>query len=448
MSLLVKSTIYSFLDKLPTDKEWLQNEMLHAIKSQNINQFKNFVHQYREFGDIDDVQTDNGSTILMLAACEGFLEGVEFLLSCSASLTKVDECGCSVAHYAAYSKNKELIDSLKKAGADFGQISIFGCTPQLTARQINNLDIAKYLKETDTLAQAYSREFLSRKRIAHILEIKANTTLAHPSRQRLDRVSHNLEGWHPTDFWNTFAKRAKAFFESLPKEEIPAGINSKEVVEFCLEAAKNKPLEQLKRFSEQNKPISMNSGYKEHHSVVLLWGSFAVICDRAFSDSGFSVFQTDPKKIDAAFVTKITQMKSQDKKTYLFNALKEFDYCRVPNHPLSTHLNMNLRLNKQSMGNCTWANSEAAIYALFVLQSTKHYARSSMTVEEICKTQKTLLDKLRAFIIRYDADKYLTRHLNEKPRNKPYYPPEAAFLRLMKPNLPKDLARKVDKLLS
>lgn len=107
-----------------------------------------------------------------------------------------------------------------------------------------------------------------------------------------------------------------------------------------------------------------------------------------------------------------------------------------------------MNLPNQTTGNCAWANSEAALYPFFILQTLYHYVKFGVTLDEIIAKPQALFDEFRDFVIRYDADKYQTRHLGKLPKNTPYYASEPHFLQLIKPTLPQDLARKVDTLLN
>lgn len=446
MSILIRPL---FTSHVQTEKAEFQQEIVQAIKAKDINKVKNTTIAYLNLGGDIDFQQADSSTPCMLAACEGYLEAVTFFISLKASLTKTNRYGYTVAHYAAYSSNTELIDYLLKCGVDFGQLSIDGYTPQLTARQINNRVMSAYLKQTHRLACAYSKEFISRKRIAHILEISGKTELPHPSWNRIDRTRQPLEGWHALDFWNTLAKRVKAFCD-LQKESLPPGIEPEQVVELCTEAAKNKPYDQLKRYVEK-KPIFLNYGYTNHHSVILLWGGFAVVCDRGLLHDSFFVFCVDPKKIDQDFIKKATDLKSSDKQTYSSTILEVFrPYLKATPVAIFPLLNTLMKIPRQTVGNCSWANSEGALYAFLVLQSVRHYAtlpkEQQISIEDLIKAQETFFTEFRQFVVRHDVDKYLTRHLN-KPRNTPYYPPDIEFLRRIRPKIPEDLASKVDKLL-
>ncbi|MBS0636412.1 MAG: ankyrin repeat domain-containing protein [Verrucomicrobia bacterium] len=428
---------------LVVDNKPLKDSIIHAIKSEPVNKVKELIDNFiKDGGSIDFTTSSKGQTPLMISVRTGDIQKVRLILSYNPSINKRDKLGSNVAHHAAGSQSKEMIELLWVNKVDVTGLTHEGYTPAITARHFNNRPVYKRLKQLHPLAHAYSKEFTRRARLAHILELQGETRLAHPSPIRLESSSYSLEGWFPKDFWHILGKRLKAFFDQHP---VAVAVDPDAVVELCEQAAAGNP--QFERY-QKGKPILINSGNVGHHNTILLWNGFAIIADRAGTfERDFFVRQIDPKKVTHQFIEQCSGLKHHPIENYhsLMNKLFE-PVLTATQHRITIELTELMQLGQQQAGSCSWANSEAAIYALFVLQGMRHHIKSNITLGEVIKTQKELFEQFRTFAIRYDAEKYLDHHITI-PKNAPYYPPEVNFLRLIRPKLPEDLARKVDTLL-
>lgn len=421
----------------------LQNSILHAIDKHDRLLLVELVNCYRKLDTNLDFHKNNGRTPLMHAALAGNSVAVEILLVKGADIACTDVLGNTAAHFAAYTTNGKVLTVLAQHGADFGMPNHHGETPLLAARRDRKRCLLKQLKTQDTIATAYSKEFLRRKRLAHILELSGITALAHPSRTKIHQIIHALEGWYPQDFWHTITKRTEQFFTQYPPNLLPPGINPTELVAILKKTATG----------EESMPLILHTGFKNHYSTYLMWGKFAILCDRGGkSHTPFYVHQLDKAKITPWLFTAVTSLATQSAAAYqsFFSNQIQSVLADKP-HQIIQQLNHHMKLPMQHTGNCSWANIEAAFYALCVLQSVRHYAKmpkeQQVPVEQLCRRQKQFFDDWKAFIAHHEVKKYLDHHLGPKPRNKPYYPAERRFLDKMRPKLPQTLINNVDKLI-
>lgn len=421
---------------------FLQDQIVEAITDKPVNKLKGLLDMLVQRGRSLNFQTDAGITPLMLAARGGNLRKVQLILSYKPSLTIKDNLSFTVAHHAACSTNAEVIQLLWSKGVDFSSLTDEGYTAEICARTYRRTDVRSRLKTLSPFTHAYSYEFRKRKLLAHLLELEGGTELVNPNPLSIQKHTFTLEGWFADDFWHILGKRIKLFFEKHPA---PDGIDPSVLYELCQQAASNScKLEQY----QQNKPILINTGHKQHHSTVVLWGKCAVLCERNGTFGyEFVVMQIDPKKVDNSFIDQIKSLKISSHNTYIRKLNELFYSIADPvQHPMTKELTDLMHLGRQTVGNCAWANSEGAIYALFVLQSVLHHVKDGVHIVDIVPAQNRLFEELKNFIIHYDAEKYLDHHIH-KPAKVLSYPTEANFLRLIQPKLPQELALKVETLL-
>ncbi len=420
-----------------------EDHIIHIIKYGAIDEVKHSVDSFVANGGSIDFQIEHGYTPLMIAARTGDANKVALMLSHGACVKKCDDFRFTVAHHAASTQNVAVIELLWKRGADFSSLSEDGYTPEIWARHCNQLGVARKIKQLVPLSHAYSQEFRRRKRLAHILELQGKTELYHPHPLVFEKMRYSLEGWHVCDFWHTLAKRLDLFFQKHP---IPAGIDTNAIVEMCKHAATDKP--ELKQY-HNHKPILINVGHTEHYSALLLWGKFAILCERSgLFGCEFMIRQIDPKKVDQPLIDKFKGLRFVSRETYSASVGTLFEsILDTQQNQLISVLENAMTLGRQKIGNCAWTNSEGAIYALFVLQSVKHFAKSTVLVTTLVRDQNRLFDTFKEFITRYDVNKYLDHHIKKAP-HRLSYPSEYSFLLLMQPKLTRNLSTKVNRLLS
>ncbi len=428
----------------------------YAIYHENLDIFELLVTDFCEKGGDIDFRDANGMTLLMIASKLNNVRAVNILLKAKASINLIDLLGNSAIIYAVAFGNKELVTTLQENGADFACVGQYGNTPLLVARKYGKKELYPVIKQCDQRSAAYSKELIKRKRLAHILKIPGTTTLLHPSLSRIEQVTVELAGWIPKDFFNIIRKRLKSFFEKT--NNIPPGIQLGPILEICEKAAQittGIDFDTFRRYKIEKKPVCINTGYKgdpgnaDHHSTVLIWGNFFIVCDRGgLAKNSFSVCQIDQKKISEEFIKDLCKLKNKSilEYTKFFNETL-LSYLAPNQDSICTELNSKMFLPLQEMGNCTWANSEAVIYALFIFQSISYYAalpiEQQISITDICRNCHVFFEQWQTFVIRYEVQKYVAHH-SEKAHENFSYPPDWQFLGKIRQKVPSDTVAKID----
>ncbi len=391
-------------------------------------------------GDVDFTGAD-GETLLMYAAIYNCPKAMVCILRAGAKIDYVDEKGRAALHYAASSGQRSAVEVLRQNGANLTLLDNFGYSFLLFAKLKSKKELYKWAKQIDPKLYAYSKELRLRIQLAHLLNIEGETVLAHPSDACSSQVRVSLEGWAGKDFLNFQAKNTKKFFESHP--EINAEVNSALILELFEAAADytlNSPESQFHRFRNEKKPIIISTGHEGHHSTIILWASWFIFCDRgSVSKKPFVVGILDQKKVDEAVIKALHDLRVASSEEYLPQLMRALAPCAASqDHPILREFASHMVLPMQDIANCSWANTEALTYALFVFDRVQHYAAlpvsEQISVAEICKQQKALFDKWRAFAIQSRVEKYVKLHKT------PFlYPADIALLKLVQQKLPQVL---------
>lgn len=365
-------------------------------------------------GQSVDLQNKQGRSLLMYAAKLNRLNEATLLLNASASCTLADSSGNTALHHAADRASPEMADLLIRHGASLTALDMHGQTPHLHAKTENNARFYRHIKGRDTKADAYSKECYRRIRLAHICKISGTTTLPHPARAELLTVE--LEGWYAADFWKIIHKRLQCFFSQC--SELPAGINPEEVVDLCsfTVQTRSRKASLLERY-KQSKPICLNTGYEEHHSTFLLWNNLFIICDKSKIESQTLplAVEIEQEKVTKEFLSEILHLPDSPIDDYVHFLLYVLPLYRPkePQIALTERLAHLLKLPRLETATCTWDNTEAAIFALFILQMTRY---NDTLVPEARKADKELqsaalafFKEWQTFVATYEQQKYLTR---------------------------------------
>lgn len=378
----------------------------HAVQSSSIQVINTLVAAMQKQGISVDIGNKERVTPLVCAVWAGREDAVLRLLEARANPNQADASGFSVLHEAAYAGIETIFNALRKKGASLTHVTAEGNTALLFARNLGHNSFYKSLKPLDSYVTEYSRVLRGRKLLSHMLGLSGTTTLTHPNGFFNDKIVIQLTGWWHLGVWNLIAKRAPHFFK-----------NSHTIVEACLTATSNAPSTAttlLERYKE-GKPIVLNSGFQGHYVSIVLWDFYFIVCNRGSKKTRTTceVLRIDPVQVDASFITQIRNLHDKSPGEYLYFLNRNFPQRKELSPPSTMRglLERLLSLPEQKVGNCTWANAEAVLFVLLVLEQIMPLTTfpEESELENIVKSHKQHFASWQTFMLINQVDSYLRR---------------------------------------
>jgi len=138
-----------FVKELDKNGDVEQGNNIYHLLSVTGN--REMAHLFFKYKDRMDERNDAGQTPLMLAAREGQVQYIDYLLSYGVKMNAVDNAGMTPLHHAVSGHAVEAVRLLLEKGADVNIPNAMGETVWDTARRINCkevMNILEQLKET------------------------------------------------------------------------------------------------------------------------------------------------------------------------------------------------------------------------------------------------------------------------------------------------------------
>ncbi len=378
---------------------------------------------------------------LIIASQKGHLAAVRALLAEGAAVDHLNEAGGWPAlFYAAEHNRNEVAKLLISVGAKVARVDDKGYTALLVSRKKGYKELYTWMKKQDERVYEYSRELRQRKLLAHMLSINEKTRLLHPDKNAQQHVDVNLKGWNCNDIWKIISKRGQSFFK-----------DHSVIKRACQLVADDASSYKLAFAYRLNQPIIINIGYIRHHVAAILWGPYFIICNRgnASHRASCEVLPLNSKKVDPYFIAELRNLENKTAEEYEKYLNEKFPerLSAAPQGSARALLEHYLSLSMQEMGNCAWANSEAAIYALLFLIEFMRYPTDQLPtqdkLEQIALMQKQIFASFREFMIDTQVERYLRGPKTDTSASY-LYPRDWDLLNHVKAKAPAFVAAKID----
>lgn len=204
------------------------------------------------------------------------------------------------------------------------------------------------------------REYLLQKGVAHACSIKGSIQLTPKGGGESDPDSGSrLEGGFPQD-WIPEIVGALTELE----RESQSGLTHEEIspMRQALLSAKSteRSGEELLTLYREGKPILIVTGFPRHVVTVLIVGDKLFICNRGAANRGsVEAYRFNPEKLDAALIEQMALQPSRAsyESTFFHQVPEQLECVR------DEELQARSALPMQTIGNCSYANMEAAVYS-------------------------------------------------------------------------------------
>lgn len=277
------------------------------------------------------------------------------------------------------------LEAVKLAIENNVDIAVDGDTPltvALVSRKKETKEIASMLIHADPIHQtlSYAKECIWRKVIAHFFEIKGSTQFIKTKNLTL-KETIDLEGLHSFHYFlNLIEKGADVFNKAFPNFiDVKAQKILKETYQIASEEELHSDLEIFQRW-QQGLPALLKTGYLlttilgipysgGHHVTALIWNDFFVVCNRGDSidpsNKTVKFFKFKKENLTPEIIKCIKNIKTRDEYISLFHGglANTLGFYQTDFEKELENIDIPL----QTVGNCTWANSEAMILPLLLL---------------------------------------------------------------------------------
>ena len=316
-----------------------------------------------------NAQDNLGDTPLILSITRELTEIAQLLLQHEKiDVNHQDKYGNSPLMLAINHGLKEVVKTLLLHNKiNVNQLNSESQTAFVKIKTEKKNDIVKIMKELFS-----PRDLLIQKEMLKLITLAHSTHLAGNGQiQLMDEefpsISIELEGL--TNFYAyKKMKNATTLFSELNELAENESIHLQEFVECGFLNSNSHTLDRIRN----GLPVSTPTGFFDHSVCVLIWGSYFILCNRGYETRRVvEIYRCNSKKINSAILERIKKAANLSSDLYKNLFFKELPKILEfqPQGPFEKSFEelCTETLNKQTVGNCSWAAPEAGVFAFFAL---------------------------------------------------------------------------------
>lgn len=334
-----------------------------AILSDNINNVRPFLSHGMEINLIDEY----GFTPLTEAAIVENIAITKLLLEHGANPNLQGDTGTTPLHWAAENNNLDLCKLLIENGANPNAYNFSGMPVLVMPALRHQNTLRRYLIDSGA-DPLFSQDYINTKLLGHIFELVGHATIVDP---RNTLVEVDFEGFFLeitlgiiydalTQFHSHFAGRQIRRYAGLATLIANIIKNAEQLTQFQqyhVDIRKHmKTIDAL----IQHEPLLIPVAYEGHAITFIRLGDIWVKCDR----------REDSRQFDHIMfyrVGNIDRLTPDFIKSMIYVSQSDVFINEELNNYLGLTQITELKIEAQISGNCSWANVEATIPALFFL---------------------------------------------------------------------------------
>jgi len=308
-----------------------------------------------------------GFTPLIEAAIVDNLEITELLLKRGADPNQQDVTGGTPLHWAAENNNANLCTLLLKYRAD-PNICTFAGQPVLVMPMLRHQSSLRQLLVQAGADPVFAEDYINTKLLGHMFELVGTADIVDPKNEFIEvdfegfllEVTISLIADSVAQFQNHFAARQLRRYSGVAQYIVEIMQRASELIkyqQYRVDISKYRTkIDSLIR----QEPLLIPVGYEGHAITLIRFGKIWAKCDRRedsrlYDNIMFYQIQR-PENLTVELIKSLIYQKQSDE---FIN--KELDEL-LGLVPITE-----LKVESQISGNCSWANVEAAIPALFFL---------------------------------------------------------------------------------
>lgn len=334
-----------------------------AIIRENVDAVRLALRQGAEINELDEY----GFRPLIEAAIVDNLPISQFLLSQGANPCLQDMTGGTALHWAADNNHEAFCDLLLKAKANPNAYNFAG-QPVLAMPMLRQQKaLVRFLIEHGA-DEKFARDYINTKLIGHVFELIGSTNILSPDKAWVEisfegfflEVTLGLVADSLRQFQNHYAARQLRRYERITSVIVGALDRALQLMKYSHYRQDIRKVDHEIENLIMGDPLIIPVGYEGHAITFIRYGQFWVKCDRR-EDSrlydNVAIYQLgQPERLTVDFIKQLIYTKQSSE--FINHQLDEW----LQLSPLTT-----IQVEAQKSGNCSWANVEASIPALFFL---------------------------------------------------------------------------------
>lgn len=324
------------------------------------------VHQLLSYTDVNQID-EYGFTPLIEATIVDNIRIAALLLSRGANPNGQDVTGGTPLHWAAENNNKALCKLLLKHKANPNAYNFSG-QPVMVMPTLRRQTTFRQTLIREGADQVFTQDYINTKLLGHLFELIGSATIVSPDNQFVEvdfegfflEITIGLVSDSLAQFRNHFAARRLRKYAGLSQYIVEILERASQLIKYQQYRTNLRKVEGTIDTLVAQEPLVIPVGYEGHAITFIHYGDFWVKCDR----------REDSRLYDNVMFYRVRNGSALDK-----NFIKSLLYVKQSddfiNHELDQILGLEplteLKVESQISGNCSWANVEACIPALFFL---------------------------------------------------------------------------------
>lgn len=334
-----------------------------AILQENVDD----VRQLLRYGDDANQIDEYGFTPLIEAAIVENIDITKLLLSQGANPNQQDVTGGTPLQWAVENNNPDLCKLLLSHGANPNAYNFSG-QPILAMPTLRRQTPLRQLLVQAGADQVFAQDYINTKLLGHMFELIGTATIVDPQNQFVEvdfegfflEITIGLIADSLAQFQNHFAARKLRRYSGVSNFIVEVLMRASELIKYQQYRVDLSKYQQRIDALIRQQPLLIPVGYEGHAITFITYDDLWVKCDR----------REDSRLYDNIMFYRVGNQDHLNMSFFkrLFFEKKSSEFV---NDELDQYLDLKpiteLKVEAQISGNCSWANVEAAIPAIFFL---------------------------------------------------------------------------------
>jgi hypothetical protein len=337
-----------------------------AIIQENIDAVRQYLQYLRHDEELNQLD-EYGFTPLIEAAIVENISITQLLLQKGADPNQQDATGGTPLQWAAENNNPELCQLLLNHRADPNACNFSG-QPVLVMPTLRRQAALRQLLVKSGADLVFAQDYINTKLLGHIFELIGTASIIDPKNNFTEvdlegfflEITLGLISDSLSQFQNHFAARQLRRFAGLTQLIVKIIQKASRLIKYQQYRVNIKQHQEQIESLIREEPLIIPVGYEGHAITFIKLGDIWCKCDRREDSRLFDNIMfyriTQPNNVDTNFIQSLIYVKQTDQ-------FINIDLDQILGLTPMTEL----KIEAQISGNCSWANVEATIPALFFL---------------------------------------------------------------------------------